>query len=112
MRSILKEGLSDLRGLRDIRTRSGKADGAKSYMGYIRMGFLEMERARRTKELQSIERRKRDVETRLAQIEAEKQAILNGLEQPSKKQSAEAQSTEEIAGEAWRKTKTGLKIRY
>lgn len=66
-----------VRGLRDIRTHSGRVDSAGvPYMQYMKISALEMEKARRETEKFSSEERIRNIDTRLAEIEAEKGALL------------------------------------
>lgn len=66
-----------LRGLRDIRTHSGKVESIGApYMKYMKISALEMEKARRETEKFSAEERIRNIDMRLAEIEAEKGALL------------------------------------
>lgn len=68
---------SSIRGLRDIRTRSGKVGRAGvPYMAYMNISCLEMEKARREKEKFSAETRIKNINGRLAEIEAEKAELL------------------------------------
>jgi len=70
----------NIRGLRDIRTRSGRVDRDDApYMAYMKIGSLEMEKARREKEKSSAEFRIRNIDMRLAEIEVEKDATLKSL---------------------------------
>jgi hypothetical protein len=70
----------NIRGLRDIRTRSGRVDRDDvPYMAYMKIGSLEMEKARREKEKSSAEFRIKNISMRLAEIEAEKDATLKSL---------------------------------
>lgn len=71
---------STIRGLRDIRTRSGRADSAGvPYMQYMKISALEMEKARRETEKFSAEARIKNIDLRLAEIEGEKGALLVGV---------------------------------
>lgn len=71
---------SMIRGLRDIRTHSGRVDAAGvPYMQYMKISALEMERARRNTEKVSAETRITNINARLAEIESEKGALLVGL---------------------------------
>lgn len=68
---------SNLRGLRDIRTRSGRVERmGVPYMAYMKISCLEMEKARREKEKSSAEARIRNINQRLGEIEDEKGCIL------------------------------------
>ncbi|MEW6350793.1 MAG: hypothetical protein AB1646_17160 [Thermodesulfobacteriota bacterium] len=71
---------SNLRGLKDIHTRSGRVESAAvPYMAYMKIGCLEMEKARRERERFSAETRIRNINTRLSEIEAEKGDLLTRL---------------------------------
>jgi len=65
--------------LRDIRTRSGRVDRDDPLHGLHEIGSLEMEKARREKEKSSAEFGSRNIDMRLAEIEAEKDATLKSL---------------------------------
>lgn len=68
---------SAIRGLRDIRTHSGRVDTTHiPYMRYMRITALEMEKARREKEKSSAQARIRSIDLRLSEIEDEKRALL------------------------------------
>ena len=68
------------RGLRDIRTRSGRVDRVGiPYMAYMNISCLEMEKARREKERLSALGRITSIEKRLREIEAEKDLLLKKL---------------------------------
>jgi len=67
----------DLRGVRDIRTRSGRVEReGVPYMAFMKISCLEMEKARREKEKSSSECRIKNIDARLAEIESEKERIL------------------------------------
>jgi hypothetical protein len=69
-----------LRGLSDIRTRTGMVDSVGvPYLAYMRISCIEMEKARREKEKISAAARIRNIEARVAEIEAEKASILAAL---------------------------------
>jgi len=71
---------SSIKGLRDIRTRSGKVGRAGiPYMAYMNISCLEMEKARREKEKFSAQTRIRNIDVRLAEIESDKQSLLVSL---------------------------------
>ncbi len=68
------------RGLQDIRTLSGRVGKATiPYMAYLRISHIELEKARRTRESSSARQRMKDIAARLAEIEAEKAALLQAL---------------------------------
>lgn len=68
------------KALRDIRTLSGRVDHlANPYMAYMQITCLEMEKARKGHERASALERVRILDGRLAEIEAEKAALLRGL---------------------------------
>ena len=69
------------RGLRDIRTRSGKVDQTTlPSRAYLKLGCLEIEKVRRGKEGSSARQRMADIDARLKEIEAEEAAVLQALE--------------------------------
>ncbi len=69
------------KGLREIRTLSGRVDQASlPYRGYMKITCLEMEKARRRSERRSATQRITDIDARLKEIEAEKAALLEALE--------------------------------
>jgi len=69
-----------LRGLRDLRTLSGRVDaGSIPYMGYMKIASLEMERARRGKEKDSALHRIQSIDARFQDIEGEKNKLLLAL---------------------------------
>lgn len=70
-----------LRGVQDIKTRSGCADeGAMPYKAYMKLSILEMEKFRRGKEKQSALDRVERIDQRFRDIEAERQEIMTTLE--------------------------------
>ncbi len=107
MMNIRMKGNS--RGLRDIRTRSGKVDRVGlPYMAYMSISCLEMERARREKERHSALTRIKNIEQRIREIEEEKDLLLKGV--------GERAGTDLQKASAPRKQSTqckaGFKIRY
>jgi hypothetical protein len=67
----------DLRGVRDIRTRSGRVErDSVPYMAFMKISCLEMEKARREKEKSSSESRIKNIDARLEEIESEKERLL------------------------------------
>lgn len=70
------------KGLRDIRTLSGRQDRVHlPYQAYMQITCLEMEKARRGRERKSASQRTADIDARLQEIEAEKEALLRALEE-------------------------------
>ncbi len=70
-----------MRGVQDIRTRSGCADeGAIPYKAYMKLSILEMEKFRRGKEKQSALDRVDHIDQRFRDIEVERQEIMTALE--------------------------------
>ena len=99
------------RGLRDIRTHSGKVDRARvPYMAYMKITSLEMEKARRGKERDSASRRIADIDTRIQEIEAEKGSLLQALGERGKDGPARAPSVERKLGPHG--STGGFKFRY
>ena len=70
------------KGLREIRTLAGRQDRAhRPYQAYMQITCLEMEKARRRSERKTALQRIASLDARLRQIEAEKAALLRGLEE-------------------------------
>ena len=71
----------NIRGLQNIRSHSGRADQvSEPYRVYLRIGCLEMEKARRGKEKESAMLRVKAIDDRFLDIEAEKAELLKELE--------------------------------
>jgi len=69
-----------LRGLKDIRTRSGNPERVRvPYMAFMKISCLEMEKARRQKEKISAQGRINNIDARLSEIEVEKDSVLKSL---------------------------------
>jgi len=69
-----------MRGLRDIRTLTGRVAGASHpYKAYLRISHIEMEKARKTKESEAARERIVTIAARLEEIDAEKQALLEAM---------------------------------
>lgn len=83
---------NNIRGLQDIRTHTGKVDKVhETYRAYQRIGVLEMERVRKTKERESAAFRAKIIDDRFDEIDTEKEKILTdlGLEQKDEEKSLE-----------------------
>lgn len=75
-----------LRGLQDIRTRSGTIDRGDTppYKVYMNLSCLEMEKFRRGKEKEDATRRIENINSRFRDIEAEKVELLQFLNRPNR----------------------------
>ena len=70
-----------MRGVQDIRTRSGSADeGAIPYKAYMKLSILEMEKFRRGKEKTNALEMVQHIDQRFQDIEVERQKIMTALE--------------------------------
>ncbi len=70
------------KSLNNIRTNSDRVDmSASSYKAYLRVGALEMEKARRMKEKQQLEERLHAINVRCRELDAEKKRILSAIGQ-------------------------------
>jgi hypothetical protein len=68
------------RGLSDLRTLTGRSDAPiPAYKAYLRISFLELERARRTEEMRSSRARFDMIEGRFREIDTEIADILESL---------------------------------
>lgn len=68
------------RGIQDIRTLTGKVRKVTiPHEAYLRISHIEMEKARKTIESEKAKQLMADIAARLAEIEAEKEALLQGL---------------------------------
>lgn len=66
--------------MRDVKTLSGRVDRiANSYMAYMQITCLEMEKARKGRERASAMQRIEALDARLREIDAEKNATLRAL---------------------------------
>ena len=72
------------RGLADLRTLGGGADGRISpHKAYLRISFLELERARRMQEARTCHDRVEAIHARFSEIDAEIAAIRASLDSPA-----------------------------
>jgi hypothetical protein len=70
------------RGVTDIRTHSGNTNWVGvPHAAFLKIGCLEMEKARREKEKDRALARVRVIDERIAEIEGEKEIILKSLEE-------------------------------
>ena len=73
-----------IRGLANIRTRSGTRDQvSEPYKAFLRIGSLEMEKARRGKEKESAMNRVQNIDARFREIDAEKSELLVAIGMPA-----------------------------
>ena len=99
------------RTLRDIRTLTGKVDRiAHSYMAYMQITCLEMEKARKGREKSSALQRLENINGRLRDIEAEKAKLLQALAERGAASAAGAPSPG--SNPAAPRSARGFKLRY
>ena len=68
------------RGIQDIRTLTGKVRKVTiPHEAYLRISHIEMEKVRKTLESEKARQVMADIAARLVEIEAEKEALLQGL---------------------------------
>jgi hypothetical protein len=68
------------RGIQEIRTLTGKVKKATiPHEAYLRISHIEMEKARKTLESEKARQLMADIAARLAEIEAEKENLLQSL---------------------------------
>ena len=71
----------NIRGLQNIRSHSGRVDQvSEHYKAFLRIGCLEMEKARRGKEKESAMLRVKVINERFQEIDAEKAKLLKELD--------------------------------
>jgi hypothetical protein len=69
-----------IRGLQNIRTHSGTSSQvSEPYKAFLRIGSLEMEKARRGKEKESAMLRVQNIDSRFRDIDAEKEELLESM---------------------------------
>lgn len=70
----------NIRGLKDIRTHSSKVDVAGvPYLAYMKISCLEMEKVRQENERNSVISRMKEIDSRIIDIDVEKDIILKEL---------------------------------
>jgi hypothetical protein len=103
----------NLRGLRDIRTHAGKVQRVTvPYMAYMKISCLEMERARREREKRSAQSRIDNINSRLAEIDSEKDTVLRALGERGGLRSGEESAPQKRSPRSQAQSKDGFKIRY
>lgn len=102
------------KGLREIRTLSGRQDQVHlPYQAYMQITCLEMEKARRGKERSSARQRMADIDARLKEIEAEKEALLRALEERNAGNGGKSAGVPNLALKpSLRRGAGGFKLRY
>lgn len=105
---------SSVKGLRDLRTRSGRVDRAHvPYLAYMKISCLEMEKARRAKERQSAQTRIDSIDERVAELNAEKDALLVQLgERSGNRPMRRTSAPHDDEPSAEVPTEPGFRIRY
>jgi hypothetical protein len=103
-----------MRGVQDIRTRSGSADeGAIPYKAYMKLSILEMEKFRRGKEKTNALVMVHHIDQRFRDIEVERQKIMTALEAKGIRRRHLPANIEELPTTTAPRTTTGpFKIRY
>ncbi len=100
-----------LRGLKNLRTMAGRVDRLSvPYMAQMQITCLEIEKARRTSERRSASRRVAEIDSRLQEIEVEKQAIMRALAE--RKQGKGADMAKGEPGARPRRTAAPFRIQY
>src|SRR5713226_6264185 len=86
-----------IRGLRDIRTISGRVDQLSvPYKSYMQVACLEMEKFRRNIERKSAHQRVAAIDARLEEIAQQKAVLLNGADR-----TAEHPRTSDLESTSW-----------
>ncbi len=81
---MLKNRKRPIKGVQNIRTHAGKIDHVSHpHMAYMRIGCLEMEKARKNKEKSGAQKRIDMIDQRLMEIEREKADIQRILGETS-----------------------------
>lgn len=98
------------RGLADLRTLAGLADRqTSSYKAFLRVSFLELERARHDQEIATTRRRLAFIVARCQEIDTEKSEILAAADMaPPPPESAETPSS----GRLKQSAKRGFRLAY
>jgi hypothetical protein len=93
------------RSVSDIKTHSGSANNKhENYRKYFQVGALELERWRREREREAASSRIADIDNRIADIDREKNILLEDA--------AEEQSIKKVKPESVEKKSSGLRIKY
>jgi hypothetical protein len=96
------------RTLSDIKTHSGRVSSEHQvYRDYFQVGALELERLRRSKEREAASSRIASIDTRIADIDREKEALLEGAAAVSAMTDNNGKKVESSE-----KKTSGLRIKY
>ena len=100
-----------IRGLRDIRTISGRVDQLSvPYKSYMQVACLEMEKFRRNIERNSAHKRIAAIDARLAEIGLQKAVLLNGADRTAEDlRSSDLESTSRVGSS---KVGSGFRLSY
>jgi len=104
---------SNIRGLQDIPTLSGRVDQTSlPYKAYMKVACLEMEKVRRGKERESASFRVKNIDARVEEIEDEKAALLQALAKLDKGRPTDARDSDPKAEPPPPRSASGLRLRY
>ena len=104
---------SNIRGLQDIRTLSGRVDQTSfAYKAYMKIACLEMEKVRRGKERESASFRVKNIDARVKEIEDEKAAILQAQAELDKERPTDARDSGPKPEPPPPRSVSGLRLRY
>ena len=104
---------SNIRGLQDIRTLSGRVDQTSfAYKAYMKIACLEMEKVRRGKERESASFRMKNIDARVEEIEDEKAALLLALAKRDKERLTDALDSGAKPEPPPPRGASGLRLRY
>ncbi|MDP1774586.1 MAG: hypothetical protein Q8L15_20140 [Methylobacter sp.] len=94
------------RTISDIKTHSGRGSGDHQiYRDYFQVGALELERWRRTREREAASSRIAGIDSRIADIDKEKEMLLAGA-------AAACVTVDGISKPTEKKKSSGLRIKY
>ncbi|MDP3008703.1 MAG: hypothetical protein Q8N30_06500 [Methylococcales bacterium] len=97
------------RTLSDIKTHSGRVSSDHQvYRDYFQVGALELERLRRSKEREAASSRIATIDSRMAEIDMEKESLLAGAAAVSAATDSNGNKIESTE----KKKSSGLRIKY
>jgi hypothetical protein len=104
---------SNIRGLQDIRTLSGRVDQTSfAYKAYMKIACLEMEKVRRGKERESASFRVKNIDARVKEIEDEKASLLQAQAKRDKERPTDARDSGPNPEPPPLRSTRGLRLRY
>jgi cytochrome c-type biogenesis protein CcmH/NrfG len=104
---------SNIRGLQDIRTLSGRVDQTSfAYKAYMKVACLEMEKVRRGKERDSASHRIANIDARLAEVEDEKASLLQAQAELDKGRPTDARDSDPKPEPPPPRSASGHRFRY